>query len=59
MSTQAIDPGTIEVLQGASSLRLYQRQAIVEGLLAAPRRGLVARMRRDLPVPIAVSVHQD
>lgn len=48
VSTQAIDPGMIEALQGASSLQLYQLKAIVEGLLADPRRGLAARANLHL-----------
>ena len=33
----------IEALQGASSLQLYQLKAIIEGMLADPRRGIAAR----------------
>jgi hypothetical protein len=43
VSTQTIDPSMIEALQSASSLQLYQLKAIIEGLLAEPRRGLAAR----------------
>jgi len=32
-----------EALQGASSLQLYQLKAIIEGMLADPRRSLAAR----------------
>ena len=43
MNSQATDPRMIEALQGASSLQLYQLKAIIEGMLADPRRGLAAR----------------
>ena len=32
----------IEALEGASSLQFYQLNAIIEGMLADPRRGLAA-----------------
>lgn len=38
-----IDPRMIEALEGASSLQLYQLKAIIEGMLAEPRRSLAAR----------------
>ena len=37
-----------EALQSASSLQLYQLKAIIEGLLADPRRGLAARANLHL-----------
>ena len=43
MNAQAIDPRMIEALEGASSLQLYQLKAVIEGMLADPRRGLAAR----------------
>jgi hypothetical protein len=43
VTVQAIDPRMIEALEGASSLQLYQLKAIIEGMLADPRRGLAAR----------------
>ena len=48
MNTQAIDPHMIEALQGASSLQLYQLKAVIEGMLADPRRGLAARTNLHL-----------
>ncbi len=48
MNTPAIDPRMIEALGGASSLQLYQLKAIIEGLLADPRRGLAARANLHL-----------
>ena len=33
----------IEALEGASSLQLYQLKALIEGMLADPRRGIAAR----------------
>lgn len=33
----------IEALEGASSLQLYQLKALIEGMLADPRRGMGAR----------------
>ena len=48
MSAQAIDPRMIEALEGASSLQLYQLKAIIEGMLADPRRGLAARTNLHL-----------
>ena len=38
-----IDPRMIDALQGASSLQLYQLKAIIEGMLADPKRSLAAR----------------
>lgn len=43
MNTQATDPRMIEALAGASSLQLYQLKALIEGMLADPRRGIAAR----------------
>jgi hypothetical protein len=43
VNSQATDPGVIEALQGATSLQLYQLKAIIEGMLADPRRGIAAR----------------
>jgi hypothetical protein len=43
VNTQATDPRMIEALQGASSLQLYQLKALIEGMLADPRRGIAAR----------------
>ena len=33
----------IAALEGASSLQLYQFKALIEGMLADPRRGIAAR----------------
>ena len=33
----------IDALQGATSLQLYQLKALIEGMLADPRRGMAAR----------------
>ena len=43
VNTQAIDPRMIEALEGASSQQLYQLKAVIEGMLADPRRGIAAR----------------
>ena len=43
MNSQATDPPMIEALEGASSLQLYQLKALIEGMLADPRRGIAAR----------------
>ena len=43
VNTQAADPRMIDALEGASSLQLYQLKAMIEGMLADPRRGLAAR----------------
>ena len=48
MNTQAIEPRMIDALQGASSLELYQLKAVIEGMLADPRRGLAARANLHL-----------
>ena len=37
MNSQAIDPRMIEALEGASSLELFQLNALIEGMLADPR----------------------
>lgn len=38
----------IEALESASSLQLYQLKAIIEGMLADPRRGIAARAKLHL-----------
>ncbi len=43
MTSQATDPRMIEALDGATSLQLYQLKAVIEGMLADPRRGMAAR----------------
>jgi hypothetical protein len=43
VNSQATDPRMIESLEGASSLQLYQLKALIEGMLADPRRGIAAR----------------
>jgi len=43
VNSQATDPRMIEALQGATSLQLYQLKALIEGMLAEPRRGIAAR----------------
>lgn len=43
VSLQGTDPRMIEALEGASSLQLYQLKALIEGMLADPRRGIAAR----------------
>ena len=48
LNTQATDPRMIEALQGASSLQLYQLKAMIESMLADPRRGLAARANLHL-----------
>ena len=48
VNTQAIDPRMFDALQGASSLQLYQLKAMIEGMLADPRRGLAARANLHL-----------
>ena len=47
-----IDPRMIEALEGASSLQLYQLKAIIEGMLADPRRSLTARTNLHLGQPV-------
>ena len=41
--SQATDPPMIGALVGANSLQLYQLKALIEGMLADPRRGIEAR----------------
>ena len=43
MNSQATDPRMIEALESATSLQLYQLKALIEGMLADPRRGIAAR----------------
>ena len=52
MNLQTIDPRMIKALEGASSLQLYQLKAIIEGMLADPRRGLAARANLHLGQPV-------
>ena len=42
----------IEALEGASSLQLYQLKALIEGMLADPRRGIKARASLHLGQPV-------
>ena len=48
MNPRATDPPMIEALEGASSLQLYQLKALIEGMLADPRRGIAARANLHL-----------
>lgn len=52
MNSQVNDPHMIDALQTASSLQLYQLKAIIEGMLADPRRGLAARASLHLGQPV-------
>lgn len=49
---QGIDPRIIEALEGASSLQLYQLKALIESMLADPRRGIAARANLHLGQPV-------
>ena len=42
----------MEALEGASSLQLYQLKAVIEGMLADPRRGIAARANLHLGQPV-------
>ena len=42
----------IDALAGASSLQLYQLKALIEGILADPRRGIAARASLHLGQPV-------
>ena len=52
MNSQATDPRMIEALEGASDLQLYQLKALIEGMLADPRRGIAARASLHLGQPV-------
>ena len=52
MNSQATDLPMIEALEGASSLQLYQLKALIEGMLADPRRGIKARASLHLGQPV-------
>ena len=52
VNSQATDPPMIDALEGASSLQLYQLKAIIEGMLADPRRGIKARAGLHLGQPV-------
>ena len=52
MNSQATDPRMIEALEGASSLQLYQLKALIEGMLADPRRSIAARASLHLGQPV-------
>jgi len=52
VNSQATDPQMIEALEGASSLQLYQLKALIEGMLADPRRGIKARASLHLGQPV-------
>lgn len=49
---QGIDPRIIEALEGASSSQLHQLKALIEGMLADPRRGIAARANLHLGQPV-------
>ena len=46
------DPRMIEALEDASSFQLYQLKALIEGMLADPRRGIAARANLHLGQPV-------
>ena len=48
MNLQGTDPRMIQALEGASSQQLYQLKAIIEGMLADPKRGVAARANLHL-----------
>ena len=52
MNSQATEPRMIEALESASSLQLYQLKALIEGMLADPRRGVKARASLHLGQPV-------
>ena len=52
MNSQGTDPRMMEALEGASSLQLYQLKALIEGMLADPRRGIAARAHLHLGQPV-------
>ena len=52
MILQGTDPRMIEALEGASSLQLFQLKALIEGMLADPRRGIAARANLHLGQPV-------
>ena len=49
---QGADPRMIEALEDASSFQLYQLKALIEGMLADPRRGIAARANLHLGQPV-------
>ena len=52
VNSQSTDPRMIEALEGASSLQLYQLKALIEGMLADPRRAMAARTSLHLGQPV-------
>ena len=52
VNLQGPDARMIEALEGASSLQLYQLKAIIEGMLADPKRGMAARASLHLGQPV-------
>ena len=52
VNSQAIDPRMIEALEGASSMQLYQLKALIETMLADPRRSMTARASLNLGQPV-------
>ena len=52
MNSQAIDPGMVEALEGANSMQLYQLKALIETMLADPRRSMTARASLHLGQPV-------
>lgn len=53
MSTPGVDPRRLEVLGRASSLELFQLSAVMERLLADPKR--ILAVRKDLHLGQVVS----
>lgn len=52
VNPQGPDPRMIDALEAASSLQLYQLKALIEGMLADPRRGIAARAALHLGQPV-------
>ncbi|MEJ8852813.1 hypothetical protein [Variovorax rhizosphaerae] len=52
MTLQGADPRMVEALEDASSFQLYQLKALIEGMLADPRRGIAARANLHLGQPV-------
>ena len=52
MKPQATDPRMIAALESATSLQLFQLKALIEGMLADPRRGIAARASLHLGKPV-------
>jgi hypothetical protein len=57
--SQPLDPRILEALEGATHLQLYQLGAVIDHMLADPRRSLAARAALNLGQAVCFVDHRD